>query len=112
MTHCVNTSVNAVKVPALHSPGAPPFVDTCRLELCDGDNPVLVRRQPGDYGVRISIATFRPHVGALSDNARDFPPSSPVFRPAYPNVKAYPVTPGSKVSESRWRATAGRSTSR
>ena len=95
MTDRVNTAMNAVKALASHSPGASPFVDTGRLELCDGDNPVLVRRQSGDYGVRIAIATFRPHVGALSDNAPNLPLHRrfPVLGPALPEREGVPRDP-------------------
>lgn len=88
MANSENPAMNTVQTAATHAPLPGAFANASPGELLGRNHTVLVGRKPSDRSVRPAIATFRTHVGALSDNARNLPPTSPLFAPPYPNVNA------------------------
>jgi len=55
--------MNAVQAFGLHACSSAALVDSDMLELCEGDNAVLVRCKPSDRSVRAALVTFPPHGG-------------------------------------------------
>jgi hypothetical protein len=88
MANSENPAMKAVQTASAQTslPGALANAGPC--QLLGRNHAVLVGREPGDRAVGTPIATFRTHVGALSDDPPNLPPSSPVFAPHYPNVNA------------------------
>lgn len=81
MANSENPAMNAVQTASAQTPLPGAFANASPGELLGRNHTVLVGRKPSDRSVRPAIATFRTHIGALSDNARNLPPSLPVFAP-------------------------------
>jgi hypothetical protein len=56
--------MKAMQALGLDATGDTPAMNARTLELRQGDDSMLVGRQACDYGVRVSVVTFRTHVGA------------------------------------------------
>ena len=63
MADCVNPAMNTVQAFGLHARSSASLVDSGTLELGEGDNAMLIRRQPRDRGVRAAVVTFPTHGG-------------------------------------------------
>jgi hypothetical protein len=59
----VNTAMKAVQALGLDAGPSTALADTGAFELREGDHTVLVRRNPGNDGVRIVVGEFPSHVG-------------------------------------------------
>ena len=63
MADSEDSVVNAVKAAGVHSSQAATLVNAGRVELRNGDDAVLTRRQASNHGVRIAIGALPTHVG-------------------------------------------------
>jgi hypothetical protein len=62
MADCVNPAMNTVQAFGLYARSSAALVDSGTLELGEGDNTMLIRRQTSDRSVRDAVVTF-PHGG-------------------------------------------------